>query len=191
VSDHEQHLDAWLKRTTETTIGLGRRYAELASFVPATPQPGEGGGGKAVNPTIPIRPDVIDLMQSIREAARRYSDLVRGTLRTGPEWTGPLAGPIVASRLRFVGLTLPRLVTVDPELSEELSIKMWDLARHANSIVVGAPSAPKPFRLDEKCPNCGFASLWFDPRSWRIGCGMPPCGAVFPIDAPVLAASSG
>jgi hypothetical protein len=187
----EQHARAvagWIARAATTIRELAAQHADLAGHVAAGSGSGSSDGvgirGTKVEPDLPIRPEVVDLRAAIEKDAGRYAALVRGTLR------GTVAVPPgTAGRLGLIADNLAAVNDADDALASEVIEAMWDHHRSA-SRVVEPPRGLRPFRIEDPCPLCGFASLWVDPKGWRIGCGMPGCRHVWGVADPVLASTA-
>lgn len=182
-NDHDRAIATWLERTRSTAQSLGSQWDDLGGMIAPARSGGDCTGirGTTVHAAAPIRVEVVSLRDDIAATARRYAELVNGTLRMGIR--NNARG--TRERLHFIGNTLPRLHASDPVLCDEVADALWDHHRAASKFLDG-PGRPRARRIPDPCPECGYESLWVDPSRWLIACGMDDCDAVWGVNQPVL-----
>lgn len=180
--NYERAIGAWLERTRHVARTTAQQWSQLATMITPTRSGGDGTGirGTTVHAAAPIRVEVVTVRDDIAATARKYADLVNGTLRMGIK-NAPRG---TRERLGFIGDTLPRLHAADPELCEEAADAIWDRHRSASRLLDGP--RPRPRRIPDPCPECGYEALWIDPNRWLIACGMDECTGVWGVSSPVL-----
>jgi hypothetical protein len=186
--DEQAAVTDWLKRSAKACRELGTGWAELGEFMVLAGTAGRidpvRRGSRDGSGRVPLNLDVVEVRDQVAALSARYVGLARGTLRDGGT---RLKDDSVHGRLRYLAGVLPRLYDTDPDLTAELVSDVWAGQRRVDQWLVGSDRrVTKPFRLSHACPECGFASLWFDPSTWRIGCGLPDCAHVWAVDQPVL-----
>jgi hypothetical protein len=185
-SDQEaRRLAEHIHRTSERLEALSGRYGQLhALLAPGTGRPVDFGMpvSRDPGPRLPLRVDVLDLMEAIDSYLAGFLPLVRGTLRLGEgagTWKGTGREQAMAG-LSFLAAGLATVYTEDPGLGDDLSRGAWKLERRA-CWIFGEKS--KPFALVEACPECGVQALWVVPDRMVIRCGNPECRTETAVDA--------
>lgn len=183
MTDDDRAVQSWLKRAGNVCgiVATQRREMDAYGSLGAGGADNMGRTATRVWPGLPINVGPIDLMAEIDATAKRYADLTRGTLRLGLSTGAREAG----SDLRTISSNISDLWLSDPDLTREVVGVVWGLHRKASRLI-DPPTGKRPFRIEEACPTCGLPSLWFDPETWRIACGMPACRSVYGVGEPVL-----
>ncbi len=179
-----RELALYVTKAARVVREVGERWIELHGLVPA------GSGGSAdgpsgpahAGPRVPVRVDVIDLMREVEAFVERFVPTVRGTLRMGLGSTRS-----VPTGVAFLAESLPGVYEQDPDLGDEVARDGFRL-HHRTGVVLGIVSGA--YRLEAECHECGMQSLWLEPESATVACGMPGCGGRWPLSASRLVHSS-
>lgn len=171
-----ERLAAHIERTVSRLDSLAGRYMRLRGELPAGSRRGRDSDERRAGPgpRLPLRVDVLDLVDAVEDFAGRLGPLVRGTLRLGPAPVYRHRGDMVAGILAVMGKGLGRVYSEDWQLGEDVSRGAWQLDRRTG-LLFGEVS--RPFPLVDVCPECGLLSLWVVPDRLVIRCGNPACGA--------------
>lgn len=77
-------------------------------------------------------------------------------------------------KLRWAADNLAAIERASAVTGRQITEDCWSVVRRLGP---EAEVGGRPFRLDVACPACGLPSLWAEPSSARVACGMPDCGA--------------
>lgn len=177
-------LGRYVAKASRVVREVGERWIELHGLVPAgSGSSSEGPSGPAhAGPRVPVRVDVIDLMRDVETFVAGMVPPVRGTLRMGLGGTRA-----VPAGVAFLADSLTGVYAQDPDLGDDIARAGFRL-HHRTGVVLGIVSSA--YRLEAECHECGMQSLWLEPESATVACGMPGCGGRWPLAASRLVHSS-
>lgn len=168
-----------------TQIGIDQltvRYGELPDLLTSV---GRSDNGRLPpGPRSPLRTDVQSLIAEIEAAAKTCTADSAAALNVGSvpvQGTGRVARTV--SRLKVLATWAHQLHGDHPAVASTVATTLWRLNNHAG-VILGLAS--RAFRISERCPDCDQDSLWADPESMKVACGVPDCSYVQDIDAPLL-----
>lgn len=155
-------VDDLIDRYLELSGRTGRRYRHASGAGMHLDLPKRGG---ATGPQIPIDQAAVMVMIDIEQTASALWRVCSVDARP------PRAG------MSRAAVTLWRLVSLRDYIVEmhapAVAAQLWRVYRHTDL-------QPRAFPIDgEYCPQCQAQSLWADPASGAVACGMPGCGYQF------------
>lgn len=177
--------DRRMAAAERTQIGIDQltvRYGELPDLLTSV---GRSDNGRLPpGPRSPLRTDVQSLIAEIETAAKDSTASAAAELNVG---TVPVHGTTrparTVSRLKVLATWAHQLHSGHPGVASEVATTLWRLNNRAG-VILGLAS--RAFRISERCPDCDQDSLWADPESMKVACGVPDCSYAHDIDAPLL-----
>jgi len=185
----------WLNRTATACIELSERYVELHGRIIS----GQGETGVTFSTTsgygkTPVRIGVLDAIRDVEDVTGHHVSLAHGALKLGTTTTlngdaqhGAHDWRLTVKSLRWLSVALGPVFDADPDTARDAARAIWR-QHHKTGSLLGID--PHPFRVSDDCPECGNGSLWADPQTWTVACGMPGCAFKVPVNAPILRWSS-
>lgn len=129
-------------------------------------------GGRALDSEPPLNVGTIDSMGTIERFA---SDAYR-TCHEALNVDTPKQDRRVSLRTQrqivWIANALPTVRERSEAAIDTIEAGLWWTLEHAPMTRAAAP-----FRLSTPCPRCRLQSLWADPQSAQVACGMPECDA--------------
>lgn len=175
-------LADWLDRTSDATRQLATRFVELSLAVrESTSRPGAFGGSAPPGAfaRAPLRLDVLDVLGEIDRAATDIDRTARRILSLAENRPAP-ARRATVERLAWLAGVIPSLWDSEPSTVHLAAQRVWALHARSGRMLGLVSSA---FRIDDPCPSCHQSSLWVDPDSWSVACGLARCGHTELIEA--------
>lgn len=171
-----ERLAAHVQRTEDRLLTLAERYSRLREELPAGGHRGNDDDRRRSKPgpRLPLRVDVLDLIEAVEDFTDRLGPLVRGTLRIGTAPVYQTRADAVWAALGVMRRGLMRVYAEDWQLGDDVSRRAWLLERRTGELF---GEVSRPFPLTERCPSCAMPSLWVVPDRLVIRCGNPACAA--------------
>lgn len=183
-------LAAYVDRTSDVTRQLAARYVELSLVVgDSLAAPLDSFGGSSGSPAFaspPLRLGALDELCAIALVAERISTEFRRVLAL-PQNRPAAARYATAERLTWVAGVIGSVWDSDPSTGRTAAQAIWTHHAKAGRLLGLVSTA---FRIEDACPACGSRSLWVDPDSWSVACGLGDCAYTSPIDARPVAWTS-
>lgn len=160
-------------RTSDALLSLAGRAVELALLVGATRNASDSNAShSSAESRPPLRLDAVAELAEIASLAVDLDVEARAVLGLPRNGTGAaLRGTV--ERLSWLAGVIASVWDADPSTGHTASRRI--LTRHARAgRVLGL--VREAFRISDPCPGCGELSLWVDPDSWSVACGLARCG---------------
>ncbi|GAB3622545.1 hypothetical protein GCM10027418_06270 [Mariniluteicoccus endophyticus] len=173
TSDRDDRARAAAERTNVAISQLSQRYQELPQILQAVSRP--DGARRPPGPRSPLRIDAQSLIIEITKTSITLVDQAAAALNVRRPHTsvrGRTDGARTLSRLLLLSSWSEHLHTTQPTTARDVSHRIWSLNVSAGRVLGLTTGA---FRIDEPCPDCGLTSLWADPETLTVACGIPEC----------------
>lgn len=166
------------QHATKALHGLADDYLELAgrtveSQVANYSERVSGGAAPRLAPTSVRNLDKMTAVETFAAFAYRL-----GTATIGSDHSclkrAATSGQATIAKLRWTAEHLEAIDRASATACRQIADDCWQVVRRLGP---EAEVGGRPFRLDVVCPHCQLPSLWAEPTSGRVACGMPDCGA--------------
>lgn len=169
-------LSGYLDRTCAATGQLSVRFVELSLAVGQSQRGFDAtSGGISSSPAFSSPPLRLDVVAEVAEIERLATDLDLTARRvlSLPGNARSLGLSATVKRLRWLAGVIPSVWNSEPSTGHTAAQRIW--ASHARAgRMLGLVSAA--FQIENPCPACHQSSLWVDPDSWSVACGLARCG---------------
>lgn len=128
-----------------------------------------GGGAQDSKPPLPV--EVVDRMTTIESFTARAYRIAHRVLELAPPAQDRRKTLRTQRQLAWIANALATLADRSTNVVDSLADDLWTMI-HATSTAGRAA-----FRIAGECPICGMGSLWADPVSNLVACGVPECGS--------------